>query len=161
MAYDFLENGLFHLGIEPFAEILLEGKAQTFVSRIHNMAAYIAYANRKKVVNSLLIVINSMKRMLGARQDVGETYFTNCTKIQDMYIELLNSLVRNLVNLSEDTTVQDISDAAMLMAIKRKLKKDRTTEQNRTGKIDSTSSKGQGEIVREEKMQRKRKDPSG
>jgi hypothetical protein len=87
--------------------------------------------------------------LVGARQDVGETYFTNCTKVQDIHD---NSLVRNLVNLSEDTTVQDICDAAMLTAIKRKLKKDRTTEQNRTGKIDSTSSKGQGEIVREEKM---------
>ena len=105
---DLILHGIHELCVQSFNEIIVHGKAQTFVNRIHRMASIIASANRKKVVNSLFCVINSMRQMYSKRKDVGETYLYNCTEVQNIQIELLNSLISNLCPNNDDLTAEKI-----------------------------------------------------
>ena len=67
----------------------------------------------------MLYVLNSMERMFdpNGRNDVGTMFFRHCTKMQDIFIELVNAQISITCPLTSKTSVETIADAAVLTAV--------------------------------------------
>jgi len=115
---DFLLNGVNGLCIQPFATIILEGKAQDYIRKHMIMTCFIAYQNRKNVVQALIITALSLVKMFSTHTNMGELLLRNCTSMNDNYIELLNSRTALTVAKNTNCSAADVAKAAMLTSVK-------------------------------------------
>jgi len=160
---DMLLNGLNALGMKPFRDLVLKGSALSLIEKFMDITNYMSALGRVGVVRALYGVAHALHRMMSARKDVGETYMTNCVSANDIFIELLNSLIARQTDTETDITLSDIQMAVNKVAIRWDLQKAKLPKTPRApavparnnvparelGPNDQYLYRGEGEVIKE------------
>jgi hypothetical protein len=91
--YDFLLNGVQAICTIPFRNIVMEGYGQNFIVKMPDMLPLMSHYKRLIVARSYLMLLGALNRNRTTRPDILRFYLSNACSFNDLYIELLNSLV--------------------------------------------------------------------
>jgi hypothetical protein len=157
LLHDFLLNGLHHLAIKPFADIILRGRAQLFLAKYMDMCNYLSFTNRAKVVRSMYVVAANLHHMSTERQDLFMFYLKNHTKFSDLFIELFNSLTSSRANPHQEQDASHIARNAMETVVYRQIIPPKKPPASRTPDSEFYQYRHEGEVVKEENRPRMKK----
>ena len=145
LLHDTFLNGLHHMGMKPFQEYILNGNALLFLEQMTDACSFLALNGRQNVVHGYYVYLNSLRSMVNRRKDLLKIYMSNCTSCNDVFIELLNSLIAHMINNPNGLTAEVVGYYAVLTQIKR----DILDAADEDLGLKSTSSTRPGEVLKD------------
>lgn len=154
LVLDAVQNGLDNLGIHPVAKIVLEGSGVEFIEKLHLMTQYLAFCRRDKVVRSLLTNAAALLHVVEKRPDLMQIVLKNVTMLNDQIVELHNAQTQRNLPQNAMMTPALVGRAAQISEAKRDFF---SPQEHAHGTASPSSSKGRGEVYKDEVKHNKEK----
>ena len=148
MVVDLIQNGFEALCVQPTRNIILNGSAQLFIETLHHYVALMAHYQRFKVCKGMFLSVMSAHHMTTARLDLGKFYFQHATLGNDLITELGNAAATSMISTNSSLPTPTEAEQ-LLIQFQAKRHFLQAVNQSR-GKQASSSSKGRGEVVRQQ-----------
>ena len=150
--WDLLDKGVGDLCMKPFSEIIIHGKAQSFVRTFPQFMKLQAHYTRDKVVRSYFSLLSTFRHGAAERNDLLRCYMNHCVDSNDNFIELFNSLISRSLPQTPDIDFHDVEDTSILVNVKRTIVESFQSSTHFNKDQDKKDEKiSEGEILREEK----------
>ena len=143
--------------MKPFTDIILEGKAQRFVSNFPKIMKLQAHYTRDKVVRSYIVLMSMFTHCAEDRKDLFGAYMHSCVDSNDNFIELFNSLISRSLPKINDLDFDDVFDTSILVCVKRDIMDGMEKSTHFGDDTDDNHAESSGEFLREEKKHMTRK----
>lgn len=147
MIIDTIKEGFERLCFMPVTSTILDGNSQTFIETLHIHALLMANYQRNKIAKSYFLQLMSAHRMVTDRTDLGNFYFGNAEKSNDVLVELMNAGAVSMHQEHGSPTLAAAERAPIKFQVKHQFMRD-VNEFNETG-THMTSSKNRGEVVKQ------------
>lgn len=117
--HDIIENGIGQLGIDPLFNVVTNGKGHDAIEALPNQTCLFAAFGREKVVRPCLGLICIYTQYIQKYPWKIQEYLLNCRSLNDIYIELQNSMIRRSLEANSNITPESVGEAALSSATLR------------------------------------------